>query len=141
MANTTYEEIYTVFQSQFNDPTFNGLVVVDDMSKQYLLNAIPKFRKCLQNLNDRNDTTETFNFTLTLDEKLILGSLMVVEYLSPQIISLENLKQGFSSKEFYQTSKAAFLEKLLLLEEKMLKKVSKLIVDYTYTFSDLTTLR
>lgn len=138
---TTYEEVYTVFQSLLKDPIFNGLAAVDDLSKQYLLNSIPKFRKCLQDLDDRDDDTDAFNIDLTLDEKQILGNIMIVEYLSPQIVSIENLKQGVSSKDFIRTSQAAFLEKLLLLEEKRNKKISKMIVDYTYSFSNLSTLR
>jgi hypothetical protein len=138
---TPYTDIYTVFQSQISDVEFNSLSVVDAIQKQYLINSITNFRRCSQDLNNRNDTSSTFNITLTEDEKQILGNLMVLEYLSSQIVNLQNIKQVMTSKDFGMSSQANHLDKLLLLEEKRQKKVSKMIVDYTYNSGDLTKLK
>jgi hypothetical protein len=143
MANTVYTEIYTIFQSQMNDPVFNALTFREDLSKQYLINSIPKFRRSLQNLDDRDDTATipTFNIQLTEDVKQILGNLMLVEYMSSHIVSLDLLKQAMTSKDFGLTSQANHLEKLLLLRNDRKKDISKMIVDYCYSFSDLTKLK
>jgi hypothetical protein len=138
---TPYTEIYSVFQSQFSDPAFNGLSIRDDLSKVYLINSIPKFRRCLQNLDNRDDVNANFNIVLTDDEKQILGNLMVLEYLSPQIVSSQLIDQVINNRDMQISSQANHLEKLLLLHEQRSKKVSKMIIDYTYTFSDLTKLK
>jgi len=134
MTPTVYTEIFTVFQSQINDPIFNASSVREAISFQYLLNSIPKFRRCLQDLNDRDDSNLTFNIELSLDEVQILGNLMVVEYLSSQIVNLSLIEQAMTSREFAMTSQANHLEKLLVLRTDRKKEISKMIVDYTYNF-------
>jgi hypothetical protein len=141
MTPTIYSDIYSVFQSQLSDPVFNASTVRDDLSKQYLINSIPKFRRCLQDLNNRSDTNSVFNIELINDEKQILANLMVVEYLSPQIIKLQLLEKEFTSKDFAATSSANQLEKLQLIRKERQIDISKMIVDYTYNFSDLTKLK
>lgn len=143
MTPTPFTDVYTVFQSQISDPVFNSSIVVDDISKQLLINSIPKFRRCLQDLNNRNDNASppTFNIELLEDEKQILGNLMVIEYMSPQIIKLQLLEKEFTSKDFATTSSANQLEKLQLVRTERKKEVSKMIVDYCYNFSDLTKLK
>jgi len=141
MTPTVYTDIYTIFQSQISDPVFNASTVLDSLSQQLLINSIPKFRRCLQDLNNRNDATATFNIELIEDEKQILGNLMVIEYMSPQIIKLQLLEKEFTSKDFATTSSANQLEKLQLVRNERKKEVSKMIVDYCYNFSDLTLLK
>lgn len=138
---TAYEEIYTVFQSQISDGNFNNLIALEELEKQYLLNSIPKFRRCFKDLNDRSDIDLIFNINLSLDEIQILGNLMVVEYLSSQIVSIELIKQALTSKDFGLTSQANHLEKLLLLRTDRKKEISKMIVDYSFSFGDLAKLR
>lgn len=138
---TNYTEVYSVFQSQINDMEFNSLSVVEELEKVYLINSIPKFRRCLQDLDDRDDENLIFNIDLTIDEMQILGNLMVVEYLSSQIISIKNIEQSMSNGDFRLTSQAEHLGRLLQLRKDRQSELSKMIVDYTYSFSDLTKLR
>ena len=138
---TTFEEIYAVFQSQISDIEFNNLTSFEDLQKFYLINSISNFRRCLQDLNNRDDTASTFNITLLQDETKILGYLMVIEYLSSQIVTNKLLRQSMSTRDFNQTSQAAHLEKLILLKNDRQKDISKMIVDYTYNFGDLSKLK
>ncbi|MNP49945.1 hypothetical protein D3C76_1441660 [compost metagenome] len=102
-------------------------------------NAIPKFSKSKVNLSDRTD--KDFNNDLNDEEILILGNLMIIEYLKPQIISLENIKQSISSKNFVLTSQANFLQSLLTLRDTIKSEVNKLILDYTYNNGKVNELR
>lgn len=137
---TPFTEVYDVFKSQFSDPIFNSLTYSNDLMKRYLFNAIPKFRRSKQNLRDRNDTTEVFNVTLTDEELLILGVLMVAEYLNPQIISLELVKQTMSTRDFIISSQAAHLKQLMDLRRMKQEEADRLIVAYTYNNADLSEL-
>jgi len=141
MTPTIYTDLYIVFQSTFTDPIFNGLIVRDDLSKQYLINSIPKFRRCLQDLNNRNDASATFNIELIEDEKQILGNLMLVEYMNPQITNIQLIQQSMNNRDFQQTSQAEHLGRLIQLRTDQRKEISKMIIDYCYNFSDLTKLK
>ena len=111
----------------------------DELKYRYLLNSIPRFRRCKQDLVDRDN--EQFNIALTDEEKLILGVLMVVEYLNPQIITLKHMQQFLNSKDFKLSSQGNHLDKLLDMRETKRKEADKLIIDYTYNNGKLSELR
>ncbi|MNZ86658.1 hypothetical protein D3C78_1054850 [compost metagenome] len=111
----------------------------DALKLRYLKNAIPRFKKCKSDLSQRSDTA--FHTTLSDEEIQILGSLMFLEYLKPQITSLENIKQSISNKDFVLTSQASFLESLMKLRKDVKDETNKLIVDYTYNNGNLDRLR
>lgn len=136
---TSFDAIYDVFLSQISDPAFMEQDSDDQLKHRYLLNSIPRFRKCKKDLSKRDDYG--FSEELTDEEVLILGTLMVVEYLNPLIISIENLKQYLSTRDFSMTSQAAHLRELRELREIKRKDSEKLILDYTYNNSDLRKLR
>jgi len=136
---TSFEEIYDIFLSQINDPVFVEFDEDDELKYRYLLNSIPKFRKCKQDLSDRDD--KQFNVTLTDEEKLILGTLMVIEYLNPQIVAQEHLRQFLNSKDFKMSSQGNHLEKLLAMFKAKKREVDKLIIDYTYNNGNLSDLK
>lgn len=137
--STTFDEIYDVFLSQISDPIFMERDQDDSLKYRYLLNSIPRFRKCKKDLQLRTETL--FIETLSDEEQLILGSLMVVEYLNPLITSIRNIEQFMSTKDFSMTSQAAHLKQLLDMKENKKLDVNKLILDYTYNNGDLGLLK
>ena len=94
----------------------------DDELSAYLIrllnNSVPKFRKCKNNLNDRDDILEQFNMTLFDEDIEILANLMVIEWLRPQVNNLELLKQALSSKDFNISSQANHLKELQALRKR-----------------------
>lgn len=136
---TSFDEIYDVFLSQISDSAFMDQDNDDQLKYRYLLNCIPRFRKCKKDLSKRDSSG--FLEELTDEEILILGTLMVVEYLNPLIISIENLKQFLSTRDFSMTSQAAHLRQLLELREVKRIESEKLVLDYTYNNGDLGKLR
>ncbi|MDY8023386.1 hypothetical protein [Paenibacillus polymyxa] len=136
---TSFEEIYDVFLSQISDVEFIEMDTNDEFKYRYLLNSIARFHSCKSNLKDRMDTE--FTSELTDQEVLILGLLMTVEYLSPKIISLKNLEQAMSTRDFSITSQAAHLKQLLDMKKDKQDEVERLITYYSYANSDLSRLR
>ena len=53
-----------------------------------LVSGIPNFTNCKQDLTDRNDTTMTFNITLTDAEKDILSLLTSIQVLEKEIFDI-----------------------------------------------------
>lgn len=111
----------------------------DELKYRYLLNSIARFHSCKSDLKDRTD--RSFESSLTDQEILILGLLMTVEYLSPKIISLKNLEQVMSTRDFSITSQAAHLKQLLDMKKDKQDEVERLITYYSYANSDLSRLR
>lgn len=136
---TRFEEIYDIFLSQINDPVFIENDEDDQLKYRYLLNNIPRFSKCKKDLSDRDE--EKFNIELSDEEKLILGTLMVIEYLNPQIMSLKDTQQFLNSKDFKLSSQSNHLDKMLTLQAQKRREVNKLIIDYTYNNAKMDELR
>lgn len=136
---TRFEEIYDIFLSQINDPVFIENDEDDQLKYRYLLNSIPRFSKCKKDLSDRDE--EKFNIELSDEEKLILGTLMVIEYLNPQIMSLKHTQQFLNSKDFKLSSQSNHLDKMLTLQAQKRREVNKLIIDYTYNNAKMDELR
>lgn len=139
--STPFTDVYDIFLSQISDPTYLSIPETDEFNYRYLLNSIPKFRRCVKDLSDRDEINGIFNVTLSDEEKLILGILMVTEYLNPQIVSINNLKQVMTNRDFQVTSQAAHLKELMDLRKMKLDEVNKLIIDYTYNNNDMSGLK
>lgn len=136
---TNFDEIYDVFLSQISDPVFMEKDEDDSLKHRYLLNSIPRFRKCKKDLSKRDQIS--FSEQLTDEETLILGTLMVIEYLNPLITSLKNVEQFMSTRDFSMTSQAAHLKQLMEMKTTKKTDADKLIVDYTYNNGDLGQLK
>lgn len=72
---------------------------VQEMMQLWLNSAIAKFRRCENDLSQRDDEIQTFNTTLNDMEIEILALLMVNEWLEPQINSELYVSQFFGGKE------------------------------------------
>jgi hypothetical protein len=144
MAGTLYSLVYTSFLSNLTDYSFTNLtqVELEVLMLGWLNEACVNFTECKQDLTDRDSSADkmTFNITLTPLEIKILGKLMVIEWLSPQIIDTKLITQALSSKDIKLTSQANHLEKLMLLEQKINKKIQKLLNKYTWGQSEDTDL-
>jgi K+-transporting ATPase c subunit len=108
---------------------------------RYLKNSIPRFKRCKQNLSERDDIIGQFNMALSDEEILILGTQMVVEYLNPKVSSLDLIKRSMSNRDFQMTSQAAHLKQIMDLRKMKQEDVQQLIRDYTYNNSDLSGLK
>lgn len=132
---TLYSSIYDVALSKITDYTFLNLtqVEIEDILEKYLKSAIVKFKFCKKDLTNRDEINKQFNETLTDEEIEILATLLTIEWLNPQILSLEKLKQNFSSREFSLFSSANTLRELLNLRNELKKEANDLIAFYYYT--------
>lgn len=132
---TSYEIIYTKCLSKIEDPTLAMLPEEDleSILHGWMLSAIAKHRKCINNLSDRDEELKQFNIDLTDLEVEILGILMAREWVSSQLLSVTNTLQVFSGKETNYYSQAAHLKELQALDEKLRLEAQQLSRDYTYT--------
>lgn len=131
---TSYEVIYNKCLSKITDPQ---LAMLSDDDVEYMLSewmqsAIAKFRKCKNDLSDRDDELRQFNVDLLDIEKEILAIMMAREWVSSQLNSVVNTLQVFSGKETSYYSQAAHLKELQALDDKWRLEAHQLARDYTY---------
>ena len=135
---SSYEEIYNLAANKITDPEIALLLPedIEELFHGYLISAIPKFRKCKNDLSDRDDELRQFNVDLLDVEKEILAILVVREWLQPQLYSALLTKQVFSDKEQKYYSQSSHLSELRALDETLKIDAQKLSRDYTYGNSE-----
>ena len=131
---TSYEEIYNLASNKITDPEIALLLPedIEELFHGYLISAIPKFRKCKNDLSNRDDELRQFNVDLLDVEKEILAILVVREWIQPQLYSALLTKQVFSDKEQKYYSQSSHLSELRALDETLKIEAQKLSRDYTY---------
>ena len=98
---TLYSAIYKKFLNKISDVKLLELSDTDiqEMLHEWLTSAIAKFRRCKNDLSNRDEVLESFNIDLLDIEIEILAVLMVHEWLEPQLNSTLLTAQVFGSKE------------------------------------------
>ena len=144
---TPFVEVYAFFLSKITDDMYMELTPQDTYKilRQLLLSALPKFEFPRQNLdyqlkiiqdqeieeddstpsqNEETNENETdpkeqwaFINKLTDEQINIISTYMIVEWLSQQLASVENVRMKYSGSDFKFTSQANHMQKLLQLKK------------------------
>lgn len=96
----------------------------------YMLSAIAKFGKCRTDLSARGKYG--FDNKLTEQEIEILAGYMAIEWLTPQVNSLELTKIRMTSRDFRMSSQANHLEALSKRLNAATVEVERLLTNYTH---------
>lgn len=132
-----YSNIYDMFLSDIKDCT---LLDFDAEDREKILDdlrikAETQFRQCKNDLSDKDNIEKQYNFDLTIEEQLIIATIMRKFWMNDKIYNLSLLKQAMSTKDWKQTSQAEHLLRLTALMSELNKEISKMIVDYcTYNY-------
>ena len=140
MANTKYKEL--------EDAVFNKIKDLDlaqlpeetayRIVRTYLRPAIVTFKQCKQDLSDRDDELEEFNFRLTDNNFIILVNNMVIEWLTSNYILTSNaLKNRLSPSDFKSLSLPQMLSKALELRSTLKSENNQLAIDTSYENSNI----
>ncbi|WP_257645262.1 hypothetical protein [Bacillus velezensis] len=132
---TPFEEIYGFFLPKLTDYSFLNISDQDlaDTLEPLLRSSSIKFRRCKKDLTDRDQELKQFNEDLSDEEKEILACFMVVEYLTPKIVTADLLHQTLSSKDFKLYSQANHIKEIRELRNLIKKEAEGLMVQYTYS--------
>jgi hypothetical protein len=142
MLPTLFQEIFDIFLDKVKDYTFLSLTAedMDTLLSGYLKSAIVKFKKSKVDLSYDPHLMQ-FNNELGYEEMEILAMLMCVEYITPQIMTTEILKQTLASKDYQMFSQAQHLKELKDLRKQLRAEINSLINNYTYDNGDLGKLK
>jgi hypothetical protein len=131
---TTYDSIYDRFLGSITDYELAALIdaqLESDLLK-FLKGAITDFKYCTKDLTDRDDAGVTFNIDLTEIEQDILSKYMLVRWLNPNFLRLENIRTSFGNKDFQGTSGGYTLEKLGRVKRDLENEADSDMVFYYY---------
>lgn len=131
---TLYSTVYKKFLNKISDVKLLELSDDDiqDMLHEWLTSAIAKFRRCKNDLSNRDELLERFNVDLLDIEIEILAVLMVCEWLEPQLNSTLLTAQFFGSKEEKFYAQKDQIKALMSLSKKSELEAKKLSRDYSY---------
>lgn len=132
-----YSNIYDMFLSDIKDHTLLDFEVEDreKILDGLRIKAETQFKQCKNDLLNKDNIEKQYNFDLTIEEQLIIATIMRKFWMNDKIYNLSLLKQGMSTKDWKQTSQAEHLLRLTALMSELNKEISKMIVDYcTYNY-------
>lgn len=108
----------------------------------YIRPAIVRYSNCKQNLSDRDDIMQRFNFALTDTNKEILIRYVVINWIEANFINVPSmLKTQLISKEFNATHSVELLDKLINLRDRYILEIENLISKNSYKNSTLFNIR
>lgn len=137
MANTSYSDINDLFMQQVEDyrliELYNGGVGATNLTTYllgFMILAIPEFNSCTQNLEDRDDTSFTFNYEMTSENKKILSKLMVKEWLGKELRDILQMRWNITDHDFKHYSEAQNTKSKQDVLSELREECSQLLVDY-----------
>jgi hypothetical protein len=146
-TNTTFVDIYDLFlqlvedyklTALYNDDVANSTTNLDTLLESWLMLSIPDFENiCDQDLEDRTDSTATFNFEMTVTNKTILAQIMVKYWLSKAVHDIRQMNLHVQDRDFKTFAEANNLTAKSNELTKIEEKISQRLVDYGYADKDM----
>lgn len=143
MMCTTFKELADSVFLKIKDLDLANLPedIAYQIVKSYIRPACVAFQSCnKQDLSDRDDELEQFNFRLNDDVYEILTEYMVVKWLDSQILTTTNLRSRLSSSDFKSLNLHNQLSKLMELRSMYKSENDQLAVNKSYKNSNLFNL-
>ena len=141
MANTTYKELADYVFRKIKDTNFAEMIseqIAYDIVIGYLRSAIVMFDNCKQDLSDRDDILQEFNYTLNDDTFIILCNYMVIEWLTSEfILTRQNLKARLSTSDYHKIDTKDMLGKAMELRSMLKSENYQLAINKSYKDSKL----
>ena len=139
--STPYSEIFNLFLFNIQDYLIDEMYTTsqsdfEDYAVNFLYKAIPSFNNCKQDLTDRNDTTKTFNITLTLTEINILANYMTLYWLVKEINNILEMRNFLVSGDYKAFSSANNLKEKRNWYETLEKDIDRQKTEYGYDNND-----
>lgn len=132
--STPFENVFSRFERKIKDYSFLEFSEEDfyNTLEDYLISATAKIHSLSKDYSDYDLENKQFLFELEPIEEEIIATLMVVEYLSPMLVSEEKLHNSFSTKDIRTFSPANLLGEVRELRDSYKKEADTLMMRYSY---------
>jgi hypothetical protein len=135
---TPYTDVYDFFLMKVTDYSFVDTSIyptrleLENELRKHLRSAIVRFKQSKVNLQDRDEVSKQFNIDLNDDEMEILSTLMILSYITPKIVSVQNMEQRLTDREYKSYSQGKHLQEMISLKRELQLDISQLVSAYTY---------
>lgn len=135
---TPYTDVYDFFLMKVTDYSFIDTDIyptqsdLEDTLRKHLRSAIVRFKQSKVDLKNRDEVNKQFNVDLNDDEMEILSTLMILSYITPKIVSVQNMEQRLTDREYKSYSQGKHLQEMISLKRELQLEVSQLTSAYTY---------
>lgn len=143
MSNTPYSDINDLFLQQIEDyrliELYNGGAGESNLNTYllgFMILAIPEFYPCTQDLSNRNDALQTFNYQMTDENKKILSKLMVKEWLAKELKDILQMRWNITDHDFKHYSEAQNTKSKQDVLSELREDCSQLLIDYGLKHND-----
>ena len=139
---TSFQEVYDCFLNKIKDYDFLTLAEddIESLCYKYMVSSIPLIKYPKKIFENMNNTFQQFDEKLSYTEIEILANLMLVQWTTPQIYSITNMKQFLGDSEYKFYSQANHLDKLYFLKDKALDYADGLMINNSYSLDALDDL-
>lgn len=143
----SYDDLVAAFLNKITEYEF---IKMDESDRDtivdmYLHNACSEFQHiCLYDLTDYDDTARVFNIDVQpgdRDELInIISQGMVVQWFTAYFNKQDNLENLLNTRDFTAYSPAELTYRITNAYEKVSRKYTQMMRDYSYFHGDLTVL-
>lgn len=130
---TPLTEVYNFFLSKVENYSFvklNEQGKLEAVLYTYLIPSIVRFTNCNTSL-EVDEATQSFVADLSIDEKEILATFMLLNYLTSKTTDIKNLQLVLSERDYAMKSQANHLTSLISLKKDIQSEVSQLLNSYS----------
>jgi len=139
---TPYSDIYDFFMIKVTD--YNLITLYQDSVTDFesflqgwLKLSIVDFNDyCDQDLSDRNDTTNTFNFDMTDENQVILSVFMVFHWLEKEVNDVLQMNLSVTDRDFKHYAESKNLDSKTSYRDRLSEEKSQILVTYGYKNND-----
>lgn len=140
MANTTYSSLAFAFFNKIKDYDFIQLDenTATEIAISYISPACNMFQSCSQDLDDRDDILQEFNYQLLLSNFDMLVNYMCIEYIDSNFLrTTASLKARLSTSDFKSLNLQQQLSKVMELRSMLKSENDQLAINKSYKDSKL----
>lgn len=140
MANTKYSSLASAFFNKIKDYDFFQLDENSamDVAISYISPACNMFQSCNQDLDDRDDIMQEFNYSLSPSNFNTLVNYMCIEYIDSNYLrTTMSLKSRLSSSDFKSLNLQQQLSKVMELRSMLKSENDQLAINKSYKDSKL----
>ena len=121
-TSTPFSDVYNIFLSKITDDMYMEISMeeTEKLLNELLMSAIPWFEFPRVDLSKRSDSE--FLCKLSEEEKGILATYMIVEWMGQQLATVELIRMKYSGSDFKFTSQANHMHKLQNLQKEYERK-------------------
>lgn len=136
---TEFKEIYQLFLPMIDDYEFGAIEEeeLESVMQSYLLNGMVQLQTSMVDVSKFNLEEKRFEVELKHIEKVALAKAMKLEWVGEKLYNADLMRKTIGDRDYKAIQGTDYLRQLGIIELRLRKEIDRLLIDYSYTDSDL----